>query len=365
MKVVFRADASIEMGTGHVMRCLALADELKRHGHKCSFICRDHPGHLGKLIADKGFGLDLLKVRDFEDSRFSENNGTRHAKWLGVSWEVDARQSQEALGDTNPEWLIVDHYALDGHWERQVGPSVGRIMGIDDLADREHQVDLLLDQNLGRTANDYNELLPDHCIRLIGPRYALLRSEFSEFRVRSLRRREKAELGRILISMGGTDTPNTTASVLQALEASDLPSTLNLDVIMGSTAPWLDQIHHLSDISRFDINVSTDVRAMAERMCLADLSIGAAGSTSWERCVLALPSIVVSQAYNQSEILEALSGAGAAEKLDFPFDDMELFRILNRFLKAPEKLSAMAKNAARICDGMGVGRVFERLNAKK
>jgi UDP-2,4-diacetamido-2,4,6-trideoxy-beta-L-altropyranose hydrolase len=362
MKVVFRADASIQMGTGHVMRCLTLADELQHQGHECSFICRDHPGHLGRLIADKGFGLDLLSAGGGEDSHLSENDGTRHAEWLGVSSQVDAQQSQAALDETNPDWLVVDHYALDAHWERQVSPVVGRIMAIDDLADREHQVHLLLDQNLGRSANDYNELVPDHCIRLIGPRYALLRPEFSEFRVRSLRRRGKAKLRRILISMGGMDTPNTTASVLTALEASDLPSTLNLDVIMGSTAPWLDEVRHLSERSRFDIRMSTDVQNMAERMCLADLSIGAAGSTSWERCVLGLASIAVSQAHNQSAILEALAVAGAAERLSFPFEDRELSGIVNSFLQDPEKLSTMAANASRVCDGMGTGRVVGWLN---
>lgn len=363
VKVVFRADASTQMGTGHVMRCLTLADELRRRGAECGFICREHPGHLGKFISDRGFGLELIYDRaDVEDSRLSEDGGTRHSNWLGVGWQVDAEQSRKALGEVKPDWLVVDHYALDARWEKQLAPAVGKIMVIDDLADREHRANLLLDQNLGRFAYDYSELLPDYCLRLIGPGYALLRPEFTEFRARSISRRQTAKLNRILISMGGTDTPNTTAAVLKALQTSALPSSLHLDVVMGSTAPWLNEVCKLAKISRFNIKVSTNVQDMAERMCLADLSIGAAGSTSWERCVLGLPSIAVSQAHNQSAILEALADAGAAEKLGFPFDEQELFGILNSFIQEPENLMVMAENAFQICDGLGANRVIEWLN---
>lgn len=365
MRIVFRADASTQMGTGHVMRCLALADELRRQGHECHFICREHPGHLGKFITEKGFELDLLRDGYSEDSHPTQIDGNGHAEWLGVSWQTDALQSQKVLGRIGADWLVVDHYALDALWESRVRPLAGRVMAIDDLADRKHHVDLLLDQNLGRSANDYEGLVPEHCMLLIGPNYALLRPEFSDARAHSLHRRQKADLGRILISMGGMDTPNTTSSVLKALESSVLPTDLNLDVIMGSTAPWLDEVLYLSKISRFDINVSTDVRNMAERMCLADLSIGAAGSTSWERCVLGLPSIAVAQAHNQSAILEALYSVGAAEKLDYPFDDVELIDIVNRFRKEPETLAAMSERASRVCDGKGIGRVLGWFNAKK
>ncbi len=362
MRIVFRADASIQMGTGHVMRCLALADELKRQGHECSFICREHPGHMGKLIAEKGFGLSLLQS---ENSPSLDIDANRHAEWLGVSWEVDAMQSQAILRMIDADWLVVDHYALDDLWERQVSPLVGKVMAIDDLADRKHHVDVLLDQNLGRSNIDYEGLLPKYCIRLIGPHYALLRPEFSGARECSLRRRKKAGLGRILISMGGMDTPNTTSSILKSLQHSDLPSELNLDVIMGSAAPGLDEVRYLSEISRFNTSVSTDVRNMAERMCLADLSIGAAGSTSWERCVLGLPSIAVALAHNQSAILDALHSAGAAEKLGYPFDELDLIDAVNRFHKEPESLEAMTERASGVCDGKGVDRVLEWLNVKK
>ena len=362
MLVVFRTDASVQIGTGHVMRCLTLAEELRKQGHNCRFICRDHRGHLGELIAGKGFPVNLLLTTVEDSLDYSRGYGTAHSEWLGVPWQLDVAQTLSLLESLPVDWLVVDHYALDAHWERQVCTVVGRIIAIDDLADREHHVDLLLDQNLGRSANDYNELVPDHCIRLIGPGYALLRPEFSEFRERSLRRRGETKLSRILVSMGGMDTPNATTAVLKALEASDLPSTLDFDVVMGSTAPWLDEVRHLSERSRFGIRVSTNVQNMAERMCLADLSIGAAGSTSWERCVLGLASIAVSQAHNQSAILQALAVAGAAERLGFSFEDWELSGIVNSFLQDPEKLSTMAANASRVCDGMGTGRVVEWLN---
>lgn len=364
MKIAFRTDASIQIGTGHVMRCLTLAEELRRQGHECVFVCREHNGHLGHLICQKGFTLHLLAKTDSQQKPDINEPQLAHAGWLGASWQKDAKETSDLLHDQRPDWLVVDHYALDARWERIVAWEVGQIMVIDDLADRAHECAVLLDQNLGRSVDDYTDLVPEYCDRFIGPDYALLRPEFLQFRLPSLKRRRDTELRRILISMGGTDTPNTTTEVLKSLEVSGLPSSIQLDVIMGTTAPWLDEVQKVSQKSRFDIHVSTGVRNMAERMCLADLSIGAAGSTSWERCVLGLPSVLVCQAQNQYEILEALSDSGAVMKLDLPFDNAELVDVVNRFFQETNLLECMAEKAARVCDGMGVCRVIEWLYAK-
>jgi UDP-2,4-diacetamido-2,4,6-trideoxy-beta-L-altropyranose hydrolase len=358
MKVVFRADASADIGTGHVMRCLALAEGLRQGGHQSSFICRSHEGHPGQLIADMGFHVELLPPATAGSVGRSPETVVHHRNWLGVPWSVDAEETERLLRDQEVDWLVVDHYALDADWEDQLANAADRLMAIDDLADRTHNVDLLLDQNLGRAESDYHGLLPPACKKLIGPDYALLRPEFAEFRKASLARRTSPGLGRILVSMGGADMPNATSSVLDALERSALPSTTVVDVIMGAAAPWLSQVSSRARNSRFDVGVSTNVSNMAERMSQADISIGAAGSTSWERCAMGLPSIVVSLADNQAPILSALSEAGAATRVGFPFQESELSSLVDDFYDNPGKLAAMSVKAAEVCDGSGVDRVI-------
>src|SRR5690606_12034475 len=110
----------------------------------------------------------------------------------------------------NPDWLVADHYALDAKCELALINVVGRIMVIDDLANRPHECVLLLDQNLGRLESDYDDLLPENCQRLIGPHYALLRPEFAELRELSLKRRQPPKLKRILVFLGGVDRTNVT-----------------------------------------------------------------------------------------------------------------------------------------------------------
>jgi UDP-2,4-diacetamido-2,4,6-trideoxy-beta-L-altropyranose hydrolase len=200
MRIAFRADASPQMGTGHVMRCLTLADALKGRGAQSTFICRPHAGHLLDLIKQRGHEAIVLSPAD---DAFTAPADPFHAKWLGTDWASDAAQTEQSLGNQVVDWLVVDHYALDCRWEQEMRPHTRRIMAIDDLADRPHDSDLLLDQNLGRTAQDYCGLLSSHTQTLIGPSYALLRPEFIQWREYSLQRRAQPQLKHLLITMGG------------------------------------------------------------------------------------------------------------------------------------------------------------------
>ncbi|WP_405420711.1 hypothetical protein [Marinobacter flavimaris] len=145
MRIAFRADASVQIGTGHVMRCLTLADELTRQGHECQFICREHEGHLGDLIASNGHGLTLLSPRVDNELDTKGASSDNYALWLGVPWQEDARQTFDVLTPWKPDWLVVDHYALDAEWDSALANAVGSIMVIDDLANRVHECALLLD----------------------------------------------------------------------------------------------------------------------------------------------------------------------------------------------------------------------------
>lgn len=360
MNVVFRVDASLEMGTGHVMRCMTLASELRRRGHQCHFICRDAKAHLGAQVKARGFGLDLLKSEAQEI--FKENSQRdAHAHWLSVPWEYDAEQTKARLNGFKPDWLIVDHYSLDVKWEREVAPFVGRIMVIDDLADRPHDCSLLLDQNLGRKPQDYDMLVPGSTQRLIGPRYALLRPEFSQLRESSLVRRQLPVLKRILVSLGGVDQNNVTSKVLSALSECELPDETEIDIVMGATAPALQDVRAQSKELRFKATVNVNVGNMAERMRNADLSIGAAGSTSWERCCLGLPTIMVILAENQRMIGESLAQIGAASLVEENRVAFDLGDCINQLAQSVDVRKRLIENSAAICDGNGTNRVAEKL----
>jgi UDP-2,4-diacetamido-2,4,6-trideoxy-beta-L-altropyranose hydrolase len=306
--VAFRTDASIDIGNGHVMRCLALAEALRAHGANCSFVCRPHPGHLLDSIAARGHAVHALAENP---PRRAARAG--HGAWLGADLLDDAHETAAALEHQAVDWLVVDHYAIDASWERFVRAALDcRVLAIDDLADRPHDCDLLLDQNLGRSARDYADLVGPACLRLIGPRHALLRPEFARWRAASLARRTHPTLRHVLVAMGGVDKANATTSALEALSACRWGSGRRISVVMGPHAPWLDMVRERAARMPVRTDVLTNVDNMAELMTAADLAIGAAGSSSWERCALGLPSIVAVQADNQVAIAQALEATGAA-----------------------------------------------------
>lgn len=363
MRIALRADASVQIGTGHVMRCLTLADALRAQGHECLFICRDHPGNLSELIAQRGFELHLLRQEtDALHSAGSEDAATpEHAQWLGVPWQQDAEQTLNALNGKKTDWLVVDHYALDARWERRVAAQVNNIMVIDDLADRPHECQLLLDQNLGRKTQDYDGLIPETCTRLIGPHYALLRPEFADLREASLERRKTPKFQRILITLGGVDQNNVTGQVLDALVQSSLPPETELHIVMGASAPALEQVRRQAETLPYRATVRVNVTDMAKRMCKADLCIGAAGSTSWERCCLGLPTVTMILAENQKEAAEAMARQGAAfviKNTEHLQAELERLLTANQLL---DSLVAMSMAGASLVDGLGCQRVINHL----
>ena len=363
--LAFRADASVEIGSGHVMRCLTLARALRDAGREVLFVSRALQGNLNAHIRREGFALAELPAPDAAEHGRSP---TAHAAWLGVDWQKDAQQTAEALRASPPEWLILDHYALDAAWQRAALPEGCRLMVIDDLADRPHHADLLLDQNLGRAAEDYAALVPPGCTVLAGPRYALLRPEFARLRAAALarredRRQEQPALRNLLVFLGGMDKDNVTGLVLSALAACPLPEAARVTVVMGSSAPALAAVRAQCAGLPFPVDLRVDAGNMAELMAQADLAIGAAGSTSWERCCLGLPTIVVSVAQNQTALLQRLRLANAAMTLDLSGEDDVVRRLgacLDR-LSDPGRYAAMSAAAAEICDGGGTDRVVRHV----
>lgn len=360
MKVIFRTDASLDIGTGHVMRCLALAQALRAEGVDCHFICRSLPGNLITRIADFGFSAMALPCDPWLDEPAQDASLPAHAAWLGGDWHADADGTAAILQKLRPDWLVIDHYALDRAWERKLRPFCGHLMVVDDLVDRPHDCDLLLDQTLGRLATDYATLVPQGCLLLAGTRYALLRAEFSALRERSLRRRAAGGLRKILVSMGGVDQLNATGQVLQALHQCTLPRDCSLTVLMGGQAPWLDEIRSQAAAMPWPCDLRVDASNVAELLANCDLAIGAAGGSAWERCTLGVPSLLVVTARNQRDVARSLERTGAARVLgDIDSITMTLPRAMAGITS--DVLSGMSRAASEVCDGKGAERVVRVL----
>ena len=351
LQVAFRADASIRIGTGHVMRCLTLADTLRARGADCMFLCRPHEGHLLDLITARGHqGLALPPASS------AAKTDHLYGEWLGADPLEDAWHAREALAARRVQALVVDHYALDQTWEQVLRPVCHRLMVIDDLADRAHDCDLLLDQNLGRTESDYQPWTPASAKRLTGPRYALLRPEFAQWREVSLRRRSVPRLQTLLITLGGVDARNMTVRVLAVLAHAALSPALQIVVVCGSHSPWLAEVRAQAAAMPRPTRVLVGVDDMARWMAESDLAIGAAGSTSWERCCLGLPTWLTVLADNQRGAADALAASGAAQCFEGPEALHGLMAALT-----PTALAEMSQAAQRLCDGLGAPRVADAL----
>lgn len=344
IRVAIRADASVEIGTGHVMRCLALADALRVKGAEVAFVCRDLKGNLCDLIAAWRFAVHRLP----------------QPEGAVLDWRVDAEQTAAAVARVGPrvDWLIVDHYQLDGRWESLARAFAGKVMAIDDLADRQHDCDLLLDQNLCRGKDSrYDGLVPAHCRLLLGPGYALLRPEFSRVRA-GLKRRDGA-LRRLLVFFGGSDPTNETAKALEGLSQLVRPE-IAIDVVVGATNPHQDDIRRLCKALP-NAGYHRQVGNMAELMRDADLAIGGGGVTTWERCCLGLPSLVAILADNQSEPTLAATEYGAVVNLGWA--DRLAAEDYRRAIDAitPASLARMEQLALELVDGKGCERVADAL----
>ena len=357
MRIAIRTDASLQIGTGHIMRCLTLADALFEHGAQSTFICRPHAGNLIDMIRQRGHAAIALATTD---DPFTAPADPSHAKWLGTDWATDAEQTRQAMGDQVVDLLVVDHYALDSRWEKILRPQAKRLLAIDDLADRPHDCDMLLDQNLGRQAKDYGGLLSRHTQTLIGPAYALLRPEFAQWRENSLQRRAQPQLKNLLITMGGVDQANATGQVLAALTSCELPADLRITVVMGPTAPWLVQVQAQATAMTRPTHVLAGVSNMAQLMAESDLCIGAAGSTSWERCCLGLPSIQLVLADNQKEAALALTEMTAALSLNVSAQLSVDLKFLISSID-PQCMKSLAVRSAAICNGLGPEAVISQL----
>ncbi len=357
MKIVFRVDASLSIGSGHVMRCLTLSNALRLHGHDCEFICVNHEGHLVPRIQALEFKVHILPER----KTYNFEGMDEYSSWLGCSQQDDAQQTACIVDFDTVDWLIVDSYALNEDWERYFTDKGVRLLVIDDLANRSHQCDLLLDQTFGRVQVDYADLVPAHCRLLVGSEYCLLRPEFSKIRDSARVRQSSSHLKNILITLGGIDEHNITERILTTLEHLALPN-VRLTVVMGDNSPWKERIIGLSEEMKIPTEVLVGVSNMASLMSDSDFAIGAAGSTTWERCCLGLPSALIAIADNQEFALSVLDNEGIIQK----FDLHNLERDITEFFQnsdIEQVISMLSNNCRNIVDGNGAVRVINEMES--
>jgi UDP-2,4-diacetamido-2,4,6-trideoxy-beta-L-altropyranose hydrolase len=259
------------------------------------------------LVTSRGHRILLI---DCEQSGSSGLDDLAHAAWLGTSQESDAKSSIEVLQQLRPDWLVIDHYGIDHRWERLVRDSARRVMVIDDLADRTHDCDLLLDQNFYCDVETrYRGLVPDDCALLLGPQYALLRPEFSRARARCQPRRDG--VGCVFVFLSSFDPQNYTGMVIDAIADLGYPE-VSFDVVVGREHPYLERLQERAkEVGRCRFH--SPAAAIAELMCRADLAIGAGGSTTLERCFLGLPTVAIDVARNQRAMLVDLASAGCVD----------------------------------------------------
>ena len=355
-QVVIRVDSGLQIGTGHVMRCLTLADSLQNQGATVWFICKKQKGDLIELIESRGYRVFTLASNQ-ADTHDDSGESLAHSHWLQGTQQQDALACNAIARDIQPDWLIVDHYALDYRWQSAVKRNCKRLMVIDDLADRKHSCDLLLDQTYGRRKSHYAPLVPEAAIVMLGAEYALLRPEFVQWRQFSLQRRAKPQFKKLLVNLGGADPNNKTTDVLVQMAKCNLSAEVEVVVVMGPTSPHLAAVRQLALKLPFRTEVLSNVSNMAELMANADLAIGAAGATSWERCCLGLPSILLVLADNQKNIAEVLHAAQIIETLA----DDSMSELCAKIDKISIALGQNSENAAKVTDGMGVKRVVEMM----
>ncbi len=361
LRVIFRTDASVHIGIGHVMRCLTLAEALRERGAECRFICREHEGHLLEQIRQRGFDAYGLPVAEFAEPAGSQaKQDPGQAAWLGADWATDAAQTKVGAGGTAVDWVIVDHYTLDAQWERAIRPICHRLMVIDDLADRPHDCDVLLDQNFYWNQDQrYQGLLPKQCKTLLGPAYVLLRPEFEKAR-QGLRTRD-GNVKRMLVFFGGSDPKNQTRTVLAALKKMNTPD-ISVDVVVGHTNPNRHSIQVLCD-QLSGVTYQCNVSNMAELIENADLGIGAGGSAMWERCYLGLPTITAAFAENQVRTTEDVAQLGAIEYLGWTdslgVDDYE--RAIFRLIANPQRLKQISDAALAVVQKQTTSSVVDEV----
>jgi len=346
--LIIRADASTEIGTGHIMRCLTLADFLRNYGCNVIFICQELLGNLCDFLEEKNLQVCRLSVNHLNHESFAQS-------------ELNQIISIINQHNLTIDWLIIDHYKLDFKCEQALRPFVNKIMVIDDLANRFHDCDLLLDQNpYNNYKIRYKDLVSPSCLQLLGLDYLMLRSEFTSKSIPP--KKQTAIAQNILITMGGTDSRNITCWLIEALEYLRIP--LSIRIVVGPVCPHINKIKlAASKATLHEISVEQSVTNISELMLWSDLAICAGGFTTYELAFMGVPTIVISASATQLEAAIALHQLGITKFIG-EFGNISMsstVSTLSDMIFNSEKRIELSYSSKAKIDGYGVNRVVENL----
>ncbi|HEY2710520.1 MAG TPA: UDP-2,4-diacetamido-2,4,6-trideoxy-beta-L-altropyranose hydrolase [Caulobacteraceae bacterium] len=340
-RILFLADAGPEVGGGHVMRCLTLARALIERGADCAFV-----ESINATPILRNFGWPAQTVLAMTD-----------APDLAALVAYAATFAEQIEADV----VVVDHYGAGLAEEEALRVNGRRIVVVDDLANRQHASDLLIDPGYARRRDDYDGLTPPDCAVLVGPAHALVRPEFAGARRRALSRRaQHAEVRRGLIALGLTDVGGVTARVVKAL--INVLDDVRLDIVLTRNAPSLPILEEMARADR-RLRLCIDTSEMASLMADADIAIGAGGSSTWERAAVGLPTATVILADNQRQMVERMAHAGLTVAVDAadPEFETQIRLCWNALVGDSDLRWRLAERSAELCDGNGVERVADAI----
>ena len=336
--VLFRCDASPTIGAGHVVRCLALARVMEARGWRVSFAVNEEAEQvIPALRGEACVGVPQAYSTD--------------AGWLGARLE------------SGVDLIVVDHYKLGASFEKAARAWASRTAVIDDLGDRNHDADILIDAVLDCQTRGSGELSSGHTAYLIGADFVMLRPPFARTRRRLPRQRHIGDPIRVLVSMGATDSGNASALVLDALQ--HVETRTEVTVVLGMAAPHIRAIRDRIDHVPYPCNLLQGVEAVEDVIAGHDVVVGASGMGAWERCCLGVPSLVLLTATNQERSAKFLSAAGAVLCLGYAEAQAprQLGNMLDEIVKDRGGLRRMGERGAMLCDGLGTYRVANVLDA--
>lgn len=362
-RVALRVDASAAMGTGHLRRCLSLAEALTEQGAAVKLVVRRLDSVAAQVLQACAFPVHWLPVPLPADA--PDADGPPHAAWAGVAWRDDADQTAAALCDDAPQWLVVDHYAFDARWHDAAREALGcRLLVIDDLGDRPLSPDILLDHNW---ADDHRAKYRGRLTRdpkwLTGPRYALLSAAYRN----APRYAFHPEVRTIGIFMGGTDSSGASARVLRCLR-DEVGFKGSVEVVSTSANPHVNALREACTASPYTM-LTLDLPDLAAFFARHDLQIGAGGGATWERCCIGAPTVAIALTPNQLATVPGLNALGALQASSFDESAppghagtaTPLRQILHHLLLDATTRQCLAKTAAQLVDGRGADRVALRL----
>jgi len=341
-QVIIRADATVEIGSGHLMRCLALAQTLRTAGVAVTFVAACQ-SKLQKRLQCEGFQVALVE----------------HVYPDPADWTITARILQ-----SHPNaWVVLDGYHFDAAYQESIKTAGHRLLVIDDTAGlNQYFCDILLNQNIHAEQLHYNLSRRDTRL-LLGPRYALLRREFLNRMAWAWERKTPDMARKVLVTLGGADSENQTLKVLQALQLSKIAG-LEATIVAGSTNPHLQSLQAACRQSQPPMHLIYNALNMAELMCGADMAVSAGGSTCWELAFMGLPALVIILAENQRLVAEGLEQTGAAVNLGWyeSLSPAKLSRALKQLVFRPREREKMTVCGRKLVDGSGPQRVLREMN---